>query len=1376
MKRGKRFLSLLLVLVMVLSMLPSTTMLLAAELSSYKGVTIVAGNNAPVVTGKSKGVSFKNGSDYLSVTTTDASDPYFTIDVVDTSLSGKVIAVKTRAEVGTGIANAWLYPESSAGPWGPGSAGVLNKSKIPCDGLWNLTTYTVASELMGNPTTSVGTSAQTTATLQTFRIGGLTTVGKTIDVAYIGVFDSIAQAKEYDDLFCKVYTSVQSGRVDIIPSGWHYIPNESYDFQEAAVTNGLNAVTASTNLNLSWAIKGGTSASTYVVSGTNKYLKLKYDSIRHARMYNNDCPYVFSADVMPETAAGHFAGFIFNYGNEIDWNNNNFFESNKLDGENSVGQSGITVNIHPAMIEVCVITYNDSTKTLGQIKYTYTLSESLSSAFHTFTAKDNANGTISFAIDGKVFAYVTYENPSTLLAGVDKYNERYYRTAKICDASGTVKTSTSYAMISYVKSLGMGSRHRAINIDNVKLGQTGTTAPSFTLSGTSVAETSNLTATIKYGDYTFKDLWLGVYNEGDICGTGMGTMNPMNQIALTGQTSVALPKLPAGRYYVTVMGDGVQYGGQIYFTVTDVAKTQNIYVDDTDAVVGSTVRVPVILKSNPSLKTLTLKLSWDSNVFTPVSASNGLALASANFSSSKTASTYTLTWTGTTNTTATGTLAYVDFKVKSTAALGQSDISVQVVSATSGSTNVTNSLTTALGRIKVKDNDLKFDGVAISVANDITVSYLVKQSLLQSFGYANPSMEVSFGNNTYTIKGSLVTVGGVPCYMFSFANLAPQMINDVIYTTLKVQKDGVEYESKAKEYKVTDYIYSQIEKTTNVNFKKMLVDMLNYGAAAQEYTGHNKLNLANKDLTKEQLSYATAELRELENIKYNPPVATGDKAQWMGTGVQLENKVKLAGYFRTDSISGVYVQIADGNGNVLDKVSAANFSVVTGADGLPAYMFTYDKLTALQMSDARKLTICDSTGKAISGVLVYSIESYVKSMQQSGTNQKAVALLEAMIKYGDSSKQYTANKEETSSQMTPVDIGSNFYANIITTGSKYLTLSGSNVVLGAQDGSSSQLWQFIRLGNGAYRIVNANNKYCLDVAGAGTADGTNVQTYVNDGTEVQKWYLYLVDGSYIFRPAHSETLAMNVANSSFTNGANIEVSTMTKADSQKFAIENRTIDNPAWYVKNALGAQSGGEYTDYAAAVAKANELATLGYAVYDKEGTFVYAKDGKVAAKVLTHAKSVADYARVNGWRYANASRNPYFDKSEKIVSCDRFVGWVLGNAGYTNGQPTQTGLTLLLEPKLQTFCANYGFTKITSASAVKAGDIIFVGDARDHGAAYAGLPYHTFIVASSNVNNAAYRYDFGSQTRIQNVQPTYEPFDYGQYTNVFRFAYRPK
>ena len=961
-------------------------------------------------------------------------------------------------------------------------------------------------------------------------------------------------------MFCKVYTSVQSGRVDIIPSGWHYIPNESYDFQEAAVTNGLNAVTASTNLNLSWTVKGGTSASTYVVSGTNKYLRLKYDSIRHARMYNNDCPYVFSADVMPETAAGHFAGFIFNYGYESGWDSNNFFESNKVEGENSVGKSGITVNIHPEMIEVCVITYNDSAKTLGQIKYTYALSSSLSSAFHKFTAIDDAKGTISFMLDGKVFAKVAYEDPSTLLAGVTDYNERYYRTAKIYDASGTLKASTSTAMISYVKSLGMGSRHRAINIDNVKLGQTGTTAPSFTLSGTSVAETSNLTATIKYGDYTFKDLWLGVYNEGDVCGSGTGTVNPLNKIALTGQTSVTIPKLPAGSYYATLFGDNTQYGGKIYFTVTDVAKTSNIYVEDTNAVIGSTVRVPVVINSNPGLKNLTLQLSWDSNVFTPVSASNGLAFTSAAFSSNKTASSYTLTWSATTNISATGVLAYVDFKVKSAANLGQSDISVQVVSATSGSTNVTSSLKTESGRIKVNDNVLKIDGMTLLLSNDITAMYLIKQNLLESAGYSNPYLEIRLGGTTTQVGHALATVGGFPCYVFTFKDIAPQMINDVMYITLKAKLNGVECASKTMEYKISTYIYSQLETTTDVNFKTMLVDLLNYGAAAQVFSGNNNSNLANDNLTAEQKKYATETLRNLTSVRVVPTVSASDKAKWVGMGAYAGNKVELLGYFDTASINGVYVKITDANGNLLGKVTQQEFTTTTGPAGTPVYAFSYKGLTMLQMSDTIKLTVCNSAGTAISGVYVYSIESYVHSVQNmSSTSQSVVNVLETMMKYADAAKNYTAKQATTYGQMEPIDIGSNFYANIVSTGSKYLTLSGSNVVLGAQDGSSSQLWKFIRLGNGAYRIVNANNGYCLDVENAGTANGTNVQTYVNDGTEVQKWYLYLVDGSYVFRPAHSDKLALNVANASFTNGANIEVSTMTKADSQKFAIENPEI-------------------------------------------------------------------------------------------------------------------------------------------------------------------------------------------------------------------------
>ena len=306
MKQGTKFLSLLLVFVMVFSMLPSTNVLLAAELNSYTGVTSFAeGKQNLIIDTSSRGITYTYKDEYVSIKTTDANDPYFTVNVVDASLSGKIMAIKYRGTVGTSISNPWLYPDTTAGGWGPAAGGVLASSKMTCDGVWNLTTYNISKELMGSSTSSVGTSTQLNATITSMRIGAASVAGKTVDVAYIGIFDSVAQAQEYDDLFCKVYTDVQSGRTDVVPHGLHYVPIMSYDFQESSVTNGLALVGSTTNINSEFNVKKGTGASAYVVEGTNKYLKLQYDSIQVNKLFNNGCAYAFSADVKPGTAVGH---------------------------------------------------------------------------------------------------------------------------------------------------------------------------------------------------------------------------------------------------------------------------------------------------------------------------------------------------------------------------------------------------------------------------------------------------------------------------------------------------------------------------------------------------------------------------------------------------------------------------------------------------------------------------------------------------------------------------------------------------------------------------------------------------------------------------------------------------------------------------------------------------------------------------------------------------------------------------------------------------------------------------------------------------------------------------------------------------------------
>ena len=1176
MKQGKKIISLLLAFVMVCSLLPTVTPTLAAELSSYTGVTSFAeGKQNLIIDTSSRGITYTYKDEYVSIKTTDANDPYFTVNVVDASLSGKIMAIKYRGTVGTSISNPWLYPDTTAGGWGPAAGGVLASSKMTCDGVWNLTTYNISKELMGSSTSSVGTSTQLNATITSMRIGAASVAGKTVDVAYIGIFDSVAQAQEYDDLFCKVYTDVQSGRTDVVPHGLHYVPIMSYDFQESAVTNGLALVGSTTNINAEFNVKKGTGASAYVVDGTNKYLKLQYDSIQVNKLFNHGCAYAFSADVKPEDAAGHFAGFVFNYGYEKDWIENKFYESNKLDGENSVGRSGISVNIHPAMIEVCVMTYNASSSTLSQIKYTHTLGEYINGAFHKFSAMDDGSGNIRFALDGDVFAYVTYENPGLLPSSSTEYNERYYRTATIYDANGTQKATTSDALVSYVKSMAIGSRYRALNIDNVYLGYSGAAEPSIALNTTVVKETESLTATVKYGEYVLTDLYLNIYNEGDKYGSGMGTVKPLHSIKLTSQKTITLPKLSAGNYYAVIVNEKpTALSNKASFTVTDVAKTSNIYVGDAETDIGGTVKVPVVLGSNPGIKDLTVNVSWDSSALTPVGATNGIVMGSANFSASKTLSSYTLTWKGTSNVTTTGNIAYIEFAVNNNAKLGDNAITVKVSSASSTSNDITSSLTAEAGNVKVKDTTLKIDGTTLSISSDITIKYLLKKDIFDSAGYSSPYLEAVIGGTKKIIEGQTSSVGGIACYVFSFEEVSPQMMNDVIYTTLKATKNGETCLSQTKEYSVATYIYSQLEKTTDPTFKTLLTDMLNYGASAQIYKDYKTNNLVNEAMTKDQQKYSTDELRELTTVKYLPTAEASDKANWVGLGLYLENKVAIRGYFDTDLTNGIYVKVTDEAGKTLGTVPYSDLTTAIGPDNTPVYTFIFDGLNVSQMSKVVKFSICDANNNTISRAYTYSIESYVYTSKDSSV-EKLANLTKEMIKYGDAAEKYVSSRGTIFGNMTVADLGEVMYARIVNTGTNTtLDVSGEDVLLKTSAGEIGQIWKFEQNSDGTYTIINQANGKMLNMDNGAEASGANISVCTRTDAVSGKWYI-LTDGKdYAFMPVYSDAYVMSVAD----NNAFLEAYTKSglnyKFNILKLIIENNR-ENVIWNTTPAIPADSG---------------------------------------------------------------------------------------------------------------------------------------------------------------------------------------------------------
>ena len=206
-------------------------------------------------------------------------------------------------------------------------------------------------------------------------------------------------------------------------------------------------------------------------------------------------------------------------------------------------------------------------------------------------------------------------------------------------------------------------------------------------------------------------------------------------------------------------------------------------------------------------------------------------------------------------------------------------------------------------------------------------------------------------------------------------------------------------------------------------------------------------------------------------------------------------------------------------------------------------------------------------------------------------------------------------------------------------------------------------------------------------------------------------------------------------------------------------------------------------YENLPAAQAAADEKAVYGYCVTDEQGELIYSPVGSfVASHILWHAKDVADYMRINGYIYGDADRNPALDKHsenpEKVVSCDRFCGWVLYEAGYTSHQPVTKGLPLHFSPNLEEFLVQYGFVRIEDVSEVRPGDLVFEGDSHYLAPAlpekYRDNPRHVFINAGPAHDGLYYRYDAGSDLRIQSVQPMVDQLSKPEQGRPFRFAYR--
>jgi hypothetical protein len=224
-------------------------------------------------------------------------------------------------------------------------------------------------------------------------------------------------------------------------------------------------------------------------------------------------------------------------------------------------------------------------------------------------------------------------------------------------------------------------------------------------------------------------------------------------------------------------------------------------------------------------------------------------------------------------------------------------------------------------------------------------------------------------------------------YVFDQQILACSM-TETVTLTLYAEKDGVTYVGQTYTASVESLALGMLDKySTNDKICRMLVDMLNYGAAVQTQFNYNAENLPNTQLGA-FADRGTADVPVCDATNSKTGTATIKVAK---DSVSMQAKVEIQLAIKGSVTATPKATIGDKELNVvLDTESLAGYTVVRVA------------IAATNVRETVTVALYDAEGNPVTQVYNVSVEGYaVKAYTGS---QAAVAI--AMMRYGDSVTAY----------------------------------------------------------------------------------------------------------------------------------------------------------------------------------------------------------------------------------------------------------------------------------------------------------------------------------------------------------------------------------
>ena len=286
-------------------------------------------------------------------------------------------------------------------------------------------------------------------------------------------------------------------------------------------------------------------------------------------------------------------------------------------------------------------------------------------------------------------------------------------------------------------------------------------------------------------------------------------------------------------------------------------------------------------------------------------------------------------------------------------------------------------------------------GASVTLKNNLDVNFFA------TLGNATDAkMTFAVGTKIETVDGTVLADGRTK---FVCSGILPQKVNDEITATLTAKVNGTAV-SQTMTYSVREYCENLLAKEdTSETVKKLLVDLLYYAEAAQNYANYKTNDLATKNLTDAQKALRSADTTGAITATTGLDGTADGQYKWVSAALRLENTVAIRIRFAAPSLEGLTLKVTL-NGRTV-TYTADNIT----DEGEGYYSILFNNIGAGEYGDA-VTAIMEKDGAQIAETLTYSVAAYIReAVNKESTTEKTLALVRALWSYGESAKAVSAS-------------------------------------------------------------------------------------------------------------------------------------------------------------------------------------------------------------------------------------------------------------------------------------------------------------------------------------------------------------------------------